>query len=145
FQVERRPHGVGDPLLNLARGLRDHAPVCERERERHLRRLAFDLELDASPRLVHLDALDALGCGRHDLRDDAVRDDERTAVARELDAHAAPNARSESPASSRKLVEYSPRRNASLSRISIATSRVVGTPRTSSSRSVRTARTIADR
>src|SRR2546425_9741302 len=58
------------------------------------------------------------------------------------DAHAAPTAANR--VSSRKLVEYRPLRNASLARISSAASRVVGTPRSSSSPSARSARSIVE-
>src|SRR6266550_7053361 len=58
------------------------------------------------------------------------------------DVHAAPTAAN--CVSSRKLVEYWPLRNASLARISIAASRVVGTPRSSSSPSAPNARSIVE-
>src|SRR3954467_4852535 len=81
--------------------------------------------------------------GRQGLPRDAplVEEEERGPTGCAAAAHAAPTAASR--VSSRKLVEYSPLRNSGLSRISRATSRVVGIPRISSSPSARSERAIA--
>src|SRR4029079_15322555 len=85
--------------------------------------------------------VDALSCAHDELVQRRRGHGDRATLPGLNVAHAAPTAASR--VSSRKLVEYVPPRNSSLARISAATSRVVATPRSSSSESAHSDRSIA--
>src|SRR5207249_7343044 len=125
-------------LLHLAHDVRDHLAVGDRKLELDTCARAADLDLEMASRPPDARALHRLGGLDDDVRQRRVGD---AHVGRE-NPHAPASAGSVAPASSMNDVEYSPLRNSSLPRISTAASHVVGTTRTSSSRSARRARSM---
>src|SRR3954453_20030599 len=100
-----------------------------------------DVHFEPPPAAPDVRAVDSLHRADDELRQRLGRDDDRATLVRDDVTHAAPTAASSF--SARKLVEYTPLRNSSLGGISAATSRVVAMPRSSSSPSARSERSIA--
>src|SRR5262249_48472171 len=119
----------------------NHDPTARRALEPHPRPAVADLDLEPAATAPDIRAAHRLSSLHDELRQSRRRDRDGAALTRDDVAHAAPTAAS--CFSSRKLVEYAPLRNSSLATISAARSRVVAMPRTSSSPSARSARSIA--
>src|SRR5439155_471079 len=130
-----------NPFLHLARDLGDDRSQPYRELEIDAGAAVAESDVEMASRPSHARAVDALRRLHHDLRERGGRDAHRSRLSGD-EVHAPARAGSRAPAPSMNPVEYSPLRNSGDERMSIAASRVVGTPRTSSTRNCCRTRSI---